>query len=253
MLTSTTPAAPSPEAEAFYADAMAILARSGIPFLLGGTFAICIYTGLCRAAKDLDIFCKPGDYPRILSHFRELGYDVAVEDERWIAKIVKDANFIDVIFNSTIAVVPVIDQWFEHATRTIVYGQEVSVMAPTELMWSKVFVQDHYRYDGADVAHLILKQCKAIDWQRLLAHMDQFWEVLLVHLLNFRFIYPTERQRLPSWLLNELMSRFERTTALPLPQTKICRGHLFSRDDYLVDITDWGFADVVGPGERTDG
>lgn len=123
-------------------------------------------------------------------------------------------------------------------------------MAPTELVWSKVFVQDHTRYDGADIAHVILKQHDRIDWRRLLSHMDQHWEVLLIHLLNFGFIYPSERRCIPHWLLTELIDRLRLQAALPTAQTKICRGRMFSRTDYLIDVRDWGFADVVGEGNR---
>jgi hypothetical protein len=54
-----------PEADAFYADSLRILSRSKIPFLVAGTFAVNCYTGINRATKDLDIFCKAGDFPRI--------------------------------------------------------------------------------------------------------------------------------------------------------------------------------------------
>ena len=33
--------------------------------------------------------------------------------------------------------------------------------------------------------------------RRLLSYAEQYWEVLLIHVLNFRFIYPTERDRIP--------------------------------------------------------
>jgi hypothetical protein len=70
----TKPAAiPQPrnsEAGAFYIDALALLRDSGIPFLLGGTFAVAAYTGLSRPVKDLDAFCKAGDYPRLLAYAR---------------------------------------------------------------------------------------------------------------------------------------------------------------------------------------
>ena len=46
-----------------------------------------------------------------------------------------------------------------------------------------------------------------IDWRRLLSHMDPHWEVLLVHLLNYRWAYPSERQNLPRWLMDELIAR----------------------------------------------
>ena len=41
---------------------------------------------------------------------------------------------------------------------------------------------------------------------------------------------------------------------LPAPRVKVCRGRLFSPRDYIADISEWGFGDVVGKGleERHD-
>lgn len=245
-------AAAGPEAEAFYVETLRLLKASRIPFLLGGTFAVAAYTGLCRPVKDLDVFCKAGDYPRILSHFRELGYEPEVEDERWIAKIRKGELFVDVIFNSTAAIAPVDDHWIAHAKLARIADMEVPIVSPTELVWSKAFVQDRCRYDGADIAHVILKQSEAIDWRRLLSYMEPYWEVLLSHILQFQFSYPTERRRIPRWLMDELRRRLGEQADLPVPQMKICRGRLFSRNDYQADVAEGGFADVVGEGEKTN-
>ena len=72
------------------------------------------------------------------------------------------------------------------------------------MIWSKAFIQLRHRYDGADIAHLILKQHAQIDWRRLLGYVDLHWEVLLVHLLNFRWAYPSERDCVPRWLMGTL-------------------------------------------------
>jgi len=63
------PTLASATAESFYAEAIRELVASGIPFLLAGTYAVCAYTEISRQTKDLDVFCKAGDYPRILAHF----------------------------------------------------------------------------------------------------------------------------------------------------------------------------------------
>src|SRR6266513_2285961 len=94
------PAAPSALAEAFYAEAVHELSKLGLPFLLAGTYALSAYTGITRATKDLDILCKPSDYPRILDRFKTLGYAIEIEDERWIAKIFRGEHFFDLIFAS---------------------------------------------------------------------------------------------------------------------------------------------------------
>lgn len=246
------PDATSAEAEAFYRQSLEELRALNIPFLLAGTYAVSAYTGITRATKDLDIFCKAGDYPRILGHFRRLGFEIAVEDERWIAKVFKGQYFFDVIFASSNGTMPVSDSWFEQAREVEVLGVPVRIIAPTELLWSKAFIQVRHRYDGGDVAHVILKQHDQIDWQRLLSYMEQYWEVLLTHLLNFRFIYPSERDRIPRWLLDELLDRMHQQLEVPPPQMKVCRGRMFSRSDYAIDVAEWGFADVGGEGQPRD-
>ncbi len=142
-----------------------------------------------RATKDLDIFCKAGDYPRILSHFRQLGYSISIEDERWLAKVHCGELFFDVIFASSNGSMPVGDEWFENAPEIELFGIPVRVLGATEVVWSKRFIQDRCRYDGADIAHTILKRHDEIDWRRLLGYMEMHWEVLLMHVLNFRWIY----------------------------------------------------------------
>jgi hypothetical protein len=238
------PAAPSALAEAFYAEAVQELSKLGLPFLLAGTYAFSAYTGITRATKDLDILCKPSDYPRILDRFKTLGYAIEIEDERWLAKIFRGEYFFDVIFASLHGVMPVSDQWFEHALRVEVFGTPVHVIAPTELIWSKAFVQLRHRYDGADIVHLILKQHDRIDWRRLLGYMDLHWEVLLVHVLNFRWAYPSEREQVPRWLMDELLGRLEQQLDLPPPRVKICHGRMLSPIDYEWAIKEWGFTDV---------
>lgn len=248
---------PPPEAAEFYRDSLKLLDESGIPFMLSGTYALGCLTGIVRPTKDLDVFCKAGDAPRILAYFKARDYRVEFEDERWIGKVWKGQNFFDVIYNISSASLPVTEEWFRDVSQAEVYGTAVRITPPTEFILSKLFIQDRYRYDGADVVHMILKQHEAIDWQRLLDAMELHWELLLIHLLNFRFIYPTERHCVPLWLFDELIGRLQTRADLPIPKVRVCRGRLLSPRDYLIDITEWGFADVVGKGleeshERND-
>ena len=239
---------PPPEAEAFYAESLRLLNESTVPFLLSGTYAVTAYTGIHRPTKDLDVFCKAGDFPKILAFFQSRGYRTDVEDERWIAKVWCGAHFFDVIFAMSNGTAPITDDWFRDNPTIEVYGSRAKITPPTELLVSKMFIQDRYRYDGADVAHVILRAHDRIEWRRLLGYMEQYWEVLFTHLLNFRFIYPTERDMIPRELMEELSTRLKAQVGLPPARVKVCRGRLFSPRDYVTDITEWGFADVVGKG-----
>ena len=113
-----SPTLKNPEAESFYVEAIRELSELGIPYLLAGTYAVSAYTGITRETKDLDVFCKAGDYPRILAWFKERGYEIGVEDERWIGKVFSGKHFFDVIFNFSTADVPITDDWFEDAKIT---------------------------------------------------------------------------------------------------------------------------------------
>lgn len=239
---------PPPEAVEFYVESLRLLTESDIPFMLSGTYALSCYTGITRPTKDLDVFCKASDAPRILSFFKGRGFEIEVEDERWIGKVRQGPLFFDVIYNISSASIPVTEEWFREAYEVEVYGTTVRITPPTEFILSKLFLQDRYRYDGADVAHVILKKHEEIDWHRLLTTMELYWEVLLIHVLNFRFIYPTERDCIPRWLFDELLDRLHAQADMPAAQMRICRGRLLSPRDYVTDIAEWGFADVVGKG-----
>ena len=137
MRAAAEPTALSPEAESFYAEALRELSRLGLPFLLAGTYAVSAYTGITRVTKDLDIFCRPGDYPRILTHFKDLDHQIEIEDDRWIGKVYKNQLFFDVIFAAANGTMPVVDEWFKHAKQTAVFGVRVHIIGPTELVWSR--------------------------------------------------------------------------------------------------------------------
>jgi hypothetical protein len=249
----THPNSPSPRAEAFYGRILRELLDSGLPFLVAGSYAVSAYTGMCRPTKDLDVFTTAGDFPRILARLQQRGHAITVEDERWIGKVHDGDEFVDVIFGSANGMVPVQEDWFAHARQLELLGLRVPTLGPTELIWSKAFVQNRHRFDGADVVHIILKQHEHIDWRRLLSHMDMHWEVLLAHLLNFRWIYPSERRHIPRWLIDELLDRLTQQLELPSPQLRICRGRMFSQTDYRHAVAEWGFADIGGEEECRNG
>lgn len=241
MVKRKKPAAEQLDVEVFYRDALECLAKSGVPFMVAGAYALCSYTGIARDTKDFDVFCTAGDFPKLLETLGSCGYDIQVTDANWIAKAFKDDHYVDLIFGSGNDLARVDETWLEHAPETEMLGQCVKLIPVEEMIWSKSYIEDRHRYDGADVAHLILKKGADLDWRRLLMRMDRDWELLYAHVLNFRFIYPSERECVPDWLLDELASRLQNHRQLPLPHDRVCRGPLLSRTQYRIDIDEWGF------------
>lgn len=83
-----------------FKEALAAIASAKIPFLIGGGLAFQFYTGHPRNFKDLDVFCKAGDYPKILQLLQENGFETAIQDEKWLAKAYKDSCQIDFLFST---------------------------------------------------------------------------------------------------------------------------------------------------------
>src|SRR5690606_615906 len=88
------------ESTEFYREAIQMLVDSECQFMLGGAFAMFHYTGIFRDTKDLDIFCKSNEYPKILKYFAAKGYRTELTDVRWLAKVFHGDFFIDVIFDT---------------------------------------------------------------------------------------------------------------------------------------------------------
>jgi hypothetical protein len=239
--------------EAFYAEVIRLMAESEIPFLLSGTYALSCYTGIVRPTKDVDVFAKAGDALRILTYFQERGFNVQVVDERWLYRVTRGELFVDVITNMPTSSTHVADDWFVDAPEARLFDTKVHLVPPTQFVWSKIYVQDRYRYDGADVAHMILKRSEDINWDQLISYMELHWEVLLMALLNFRFVYPSERGQVPRAVMDELMGRVAAQLDMPPSEKRVCRGRIFSPRDYQIDISEWGFSEAVGNLEENYG
>jgi hypothetical protein len=233
METSTARAIHDPAAD-FYIDALRKLQNTNIPFLVGGAFAFSFFSRVPRDTKDVDIFVKPEDCPRVLDAFAQLGYQTDLPFPHWLGKIHRGEHFIDVIFNSGNGIARVDDLWFDHAPKTNVLGAIVKLSPVEEMIWSKAFIQERERFDGSDVIHLLREAGPSLDWPRLLMRFGDYWRVLLSHIIMFGFVYPDKRQNVPAWVMEELIRRL--TVSRPNLQSDVCYGTLLSREQYMHDI-----------------
>jgi hypothetical protein len=227
----------------FYRHLLQTLQGHGVPFLIGGAFSFAHFTGIRRPTKDLDLFVRQRDWPELERLARGLGYQTELTFAHWLGKVHDHTGFVDVIFNSGNGLSPVDDEWFANACDAQVLGVQVKLAPVEESLWTKAFIMERERYDGADVAHLLHACALRMDWQRLLARFDPHWRVLLSHLVLFGFIYPGERTLIPRWLMDELMQRLRTETHEPPPATVLCAGTLLSREQYLPDVAQHGYAD----------
>jgi hypothetical protein len=226
----------------FYVDTLSRLERAEIPHLVGGAFAYSWYSGVARNTKDVDIFVRREDVNRTLELFRGIGYEADLLFPHWLAKIRCHDFFVDLIFSSGNGVARVDDLWFEHAVPAKVLGRPTHLCPPEELLWSKSFVQERERFDGADVLHLFRELGPCLDWERLLMRFGDHWRVLFSHIILFGFVYPDRRGQIPSWVLTTLMRRF--ADDVPELENRACYGSLLSREQYLWDLEHSGYRDA---------
>ena len=231
------------ERNPFFQEALTALSESHIPYMVGGAYAFERYTGVVRRTKDLDIFVRREDCSAILSIFERAGHGTELTDQRWLAKAFSGDDFIDIIFNSGNGLCPVDDEWLAHAKDDVVLGLPAKLCPPEEILWQKIFIMERERFDGADVAHLLHARGETLDWERLLRRVGHHWEVLLAHLVLFRFIYPGDHRAIPASIRQELLGR---AVALEPERNAdgLCRGTLLSRYQYVVDIENWGYHDA---------
>jgi hypothetical protein len=229
---------------AFYLHVLRTLTQANAPFLVGGAHALQHYTGVARNTKDFDIFVRREDYDSVMAILKASGCDTDLTFPHWLGKATCESALVDVIFSSGNGVSLVDDDWFRHAPQGRVFDVAVKLCPPEETIWSKAFVTERERYDGADIMHVLLVRAETLDWDRLLRRFGEHWRVLFSYLCLFGFVYPSERARIPQWVMTSLMERLEEELHAPPPSERICQGTLISREQYLPDLEQRGFADA---------
>ncbi len=232
----------SDEARDFYRHAMTVLDEAAIRFLVGGAYAYERYTGIARHTKDFDLFVHPGDYEAACAALTSAGYRTELTFPHWLGKAYHGEYFVDLIFGSGNGVALVDAEWFKHAVEDEVLGMPARLCPPEETIWSKAFIQERERFDGADVAHILRACAPTLDWERLLRRFGDKWRVLLSHLVLFGFIYPGERTAIPPGVMQELTRRLADELTVPDPR-RVCQGTILSRTQYLTDVECWGYED----------
>jgi hypothetical protein len=230
----------------FYRNVLETLRCAEIPFLISGGFALQHFTGIVREVRDLDIFVLEKDIHASLGALSHAGYRTELTFSHWLGKVYDQtgSEYVDLIFSSGNGLCKVTQRWFERSVPSEVFDMPVFLCAPEEMIWQKAFIMERERYDGADIAHLILAQGETLDWERLIRLFDPHWRVLLSHLILFEFIYPAERSKIPLWVRQKFLGLLQQEFDRPSAEDQICQGPLLSRSQFRVDTENWGYRDA---------
>jgi Nucleotidyl transferase of unknown function (DUF2204) len=230
----------------FYVRSMEALEKGGVEFLVGGAWAFEAHTGIGGRTKDLDLFLRPGDVEAAMGILEGLGYRTELTSPIWIGKAFDNAEIVDLIFSSGNGICTVDDAWFEHAIESSVLGRTVGLIPIEEMIWSKSFLMERDRFDGADLQHLVLAADGALDGERLLARFGVHWRVLLAHVVLFDYAFPSKRALIPDGLRETLMERAaDAGEAVEVEDGRdLTYGTFLSRHQYVTDVESGRFIDA---------
>jgi hypothetical protein len=242
--TSSLPAE-SPEGQVgLFRDVLQALERRGVPYAVSGAFALRQHTGICRQTKDLDLFVTAANCGAALQCLREEGLECEVTDPVWLAKAKRGEYFVDLITGMSNGLIVVEDSWIERAQPAVVHGVTTRVLAPEELVASKIFVARRERFDGADIAHVIYGTYGAFDWRREMELVGEHWEMLLWSLMLFRYVYPAQSHYVPAEIWCELLRRFEAEIRNTDSEATF-RGSLVDDNMFAIDVNEWRMPNLL--------
>ena len=232
------------EQATLFEEVLTVLEEKHVPYAVSGAFALRQHTGICRFTKDLDLFMTAETSKQAFAYLRERGFECEVCDPVWLAKARKDEFFVDLITGMSNGVIVVENSWIERARPAVVHGVTSRVLAPEELVASKLFVAKRERFDGADIAHVIYGTYKAFDWKRELELVGENWEILFWSLVLFRYVYPAQTHYVPAEVWRELLEKFQKTVTTRDSKARF-RGSLVDENMFAIDLNEWGLDNLL--------
>ena len=227
-----------------FRDVLEALERDRVPFAVSGAFALRQHTGICRQTKDLDLFVTAANCGAALRCLQDSGMQCEITDAVWLSKAWRGEYFVDLITGMSNGVIVVEDSWIDRARPAVVYGVTTRVLAPEELVASKIFVARRERFDGADIAHVIYGTRGEFDWKREMELVGEQWEMLLWSLVLFRYVYPAQSHYVPTEIWCDLLRRFENELRNPDPQARF-RGSLVDDNMFAIDVNEWELPNLL--------
>ena len=215
-----------------------------VPYVVAGAAALRHHTGIARNTKDLDLFLPAEYVAAALQSLQEEEFETEIPDPVWLAKAHRGEYYVDLITGMSNAVVTVDQSWIDRGIPSELHGVAVKVLAPEELIASKLFVTRRERFDGADLVHVVYATKGKLDWDRVLQLAGENWEMVLWMLVLYHYIYPAHPDYVPKTIWEELLGRLRAEISRPNPNARF-RGSLIDPPMFNIDMTEWGLPNLL--------
>lgn len=218
--------------------------RNKVQCVVSGAFALHEHTGIWRDTKDLDLFMPANEVGRALKLLAKDGFQTEILDSVWLAKAWRGDYYVDLITGMSNGVIRVDYSWIRRSQQSDVFGTSIRVLAPEELIASKVFVTRRERFDGADICHVIYGTRGRFEWKRLLHLIGEHWEMLLWSLVLYHYVYPAQSDYVPVEVWDELLHRLRIELKHPNKDIQF-RGSLIDEKMFAIDVEEWGKRNTI--------
>jgi hypothetical protein len=138
------------------------LREAEIPFALAGGIASWARGGPPRE-HDIDFFVKPTDADRALSALADAGFRPEKPPEGWLYKAFDGDVMVDLIFEPASG--PVTDEELERADEMEVQATRMRVLAPTDVLVTKLLALKEHDVDYDSVLELSRALREQLDWE----------------------------------------------------------------------------------------
>jgi hypothetical protein len=191
-----------------YRAAIHAIRDSGIPFVLGGGFALATYTGRWRNTKDIDFYILRRDRQKAIDALTDAGftdlYSQQPYDRKWIYRSIRLGVIVDIIWAMANQRAQVDEHWFHGAPPVSIRGEPLSVVPMEEFLWCKLYIMQRDHCDWTDVLNLLFAAGEEMDWAHLLSRLDDDWPLLKAVLTLYGWLCPKRASQLPQALRDKL-------------------------------------------------
>ncbi len=140
------------------------LKAAGIPFALGGSFAVYAHGGH-SSDHDVDFLLREQDRDQALAELSQVGFRTEQPPEDWLVKVYDEDRMVDLIYRPVET--PVTDETLQDTEQISVEAIFMPVISATQLMVHKLLSYSQHYCDfatGFPVARSLREQ---IDWPRV--------------------------------------------------------------------------------------
>jgi Nucleotidyl transferase of unknown function (DUF2204) len=181
---------------------------SGLRFAIGGAVALAAYTGRWRDTKDIDLYVLPTDRDAMIQAVTRAGlgdyHQQLPYDRAWIYRAHEGGTIVDIIWQMANQRAETDEVWLTRGPEVRIRDELLRVIPAEEILWNKLYIVQRERCDWPDVLNLLYATGTSLNWEHLLARVEDDTPLLRGVVSIFAWLCPGRAHLLPHWLWERL-------------------------------------------------